>query len=215
LVAHHLDGNFEHVDFIRLVGNVGDLVGQHLDIGRVVSTGVQGLWRQSFFAHVFHNADHLAHLILKPANLVLDRLDVGMMALDHAVVEGDLLFESHKDIAELILAWRTIWLVWLMLWRTHGGNSGMAVRCQRMRLRLRRLLLLWLFLFSWLWLGRWWRRRVSGRGHGCRCNANWRLCDIYYRPLLVHGSLAPIQRGANVLLVRRQESDGAIDAATV
>jgi hypothetical protein len=114
---HKLDLDLEIVDFIGFGGDTGYLVGQDLDIGRVVTTLVHCSGREStgtkVVAHLVHEADDGPHFVLQPANSLGDACYILVVALDHVVVEGDLLFEAGEalDQVRLGLAQRRAMLV--------------------------------------------------------------------------------------------------------
>ena len=100
-----LDLNLEVVNFVCFVGNISNLVGQHFNIGRIVTTWVHCSGREStgtkVVAHLVHEADDGPHFVLQAANGLCDACNILVVALDHVVVEGDLLFETGEALDQV------------------------------------------------------------------------------------------------------------------
>lgn len=120
---HELDLDFEIVDFVRFRSDIGYLVGQDLNVGRVISTRIQGLGcsrpRAQLVTHVFHDADDLDHFVLHAADRLTNAGDVLVVALDHVIVERHLLLEASEHMVELDLSGRADGLAMLRLRCAH------------------------------------------------------------------------------------------------
>jgi len=102
---HEFDLSLEIVDFIGFGGDTGYLIGQNLDIGRIVTTWVHCSGREStgtkVVAHLVHEADDGPHFVLQAADRLGDACNILVVALDHVVVEGDLLLEPGEALDQV------------------------------------------------------------------------------------------------------------------
>jgi hypothetical protein len=102
---HKLDLNLEIVDFIGFGGDTGYLIGQDLDIGRIVTTWVRCSRREptrtKIVAHLVHEADDVPHFMLQPGNGLADACNILVVTLDHVVVKGNLLFEPGEALHQV------------------------------------------------------------------------------------------------------------------
>jgi hypothetical protein len=106
-----LDLNLEVVDFVCFVGNISNLVGQHFNIGRIITSWIQWLVdcdtsSDNVFAEVVNGHDYLADFVLHTKDGVTNSLDGLFVGLEHAVVEGDLLLEANDGMAHVGIARR-------------------------------------------------------------------------------------------------------------
>lgn len=122
-LLHKLDLYLEIVDFVRFRCDIGYLVSQDLDVGRIITTGIQGLGsgrpRAQLVAHIFHDADDLDHFVLHATDRLTNAGNVLVMALDHVVVERNLLLKASENMVELDLGRRADGLAMLVLWGAH------------------------------------------------------------------------------------------------
>jgi hypothetical protein len=106
-----LDLDLEVVNFVCFVGNVGNLGGQHFDIGRIVTSWIQWLVdsdtsSDNVFAEVVNGHYYLADFVLHAKDGVTNPLDSLFMALEHAVVEGYLLLEANDSMSHVSITRR-------------------------------------------------------------------------------------------------------------
>jgi hypothetical protein len=106
-----IDLNLEVVNFVCFVGNISNLIGQHFDIGRVVASWIQWLVdcdasSDNVFAEVVNSHYYLADFVLHAKDGVTNSLNGLFVALEHAVVEGDLLLEANDGMAHVGIARR-------------------------------------------------------------------------------------------------------------
>jgi hypothetical protein len=101
-----LDLNLEVVNFVCFVGNISNLVGQHFNIGRIVTSWIQWLVdcnasSDNVFAEVVNSHHDLADFVLHAKDGVTNPLNSLFVTLEHAVVEGDLLLEANDGMAHV------------------------------------------------------------------------------------------------------------------
>lgn len=103
LPFHELQLNAQIIDFVGLGRHVRDLRGQHLDVARIVAVGVDGWGRcclscAHLRAHLLHDDNDRVHLVLQATDRVAKTENVLTVALDHAIVERDLLLQTGEDV---------------------------------------------------------------------------------------------------------------------
>ena len=101
-----LNRNLDIVDFVCFIGDVGDLIGQYFNIGRVVARRIQWFvdWDTSsdnVFAELVDDDHDLANFVLHAEDVVADSLDLLVVVLNHTIVERDLLLETNDGMAQV------------------------------------------------------------------------------------------------------------------